>query len=287
MKPPTRVGLVAHRDRERARSLACQAADFLVGRGLDVRMLEDDADKLGRPELAHSRDAFLDGLDVAIAFGGDGTMLHTAGLAFGAGAAVLGVNVGRLGYLTEIEPDDLEWALLRVTEGDYDVEQRMALDIQVTSNGPAGGTWVALNEVVLERVAAGHMVRLAVKVNGTFFTSYAADGVIVATPTGSTAYSFSVRGPIISPRMRCQLLTPVSPYMLFDRALVFGEQEHLEFRVLDGRRVVLTVDGRELGVLDPGDVVTCPGHPQAARMLTFGRHDFHQVLKAKFGLADR
>ena len=133
---------------------------------------------------------------------------------------MLGVNVGQLGYLTEVEPPDLDAALERLVAGDYQVDERMVLAIDVTSEGPAAGRWFALNETVLEKLHTGRLARLEVEINGTFFTTYAADGVIVATPTGSTAYSFSARGPIVSPRIRCLLLTPVSPHMLFDRSLV-------------------------------------------------------------------
>ena len=140
---------------------------------------------------------------------------------------------------------------------------------------------------MLEKVHTGRLVRLEVEINGTFFTTYAADGVIVATPTGSTAYSFSARGPIVSPRHRCLLLTPVSPHMLFDRSLVLAPEETLRFSVCDDRSVVLTADGRELGELAAGDAVSCQGGRRPARIVTFGPRDFHQILKAKFGLSDR
>ena len=140
---------------------------------------------------------------------------------------------------------------------------------------------------MLEKVHTGRLARLDVEINGTFFTTYAADGVIVATPTGSTAYSFSARGPIVSPRHRCLLLTPVSPHMLFDRSLVLAAEETLRFSVCDDRSVVLTADGRELGELAAGDSVSCTGGPLPARIVTLGPRDFHQILKAKFGLADR
>jgi NAD+ kinase len=130
-------------------------------------------------------------------------------------------------------------------------------------------------------------VRLDVAINGTWFTTYVADGVIVATPTGSTAYSFSARGPIVSPLHRCLLLTPVSPHMLFDRSLVLDADEELRFTVTDAHTAVVTLDGRELGVLEPGDSVTCTAGPKPARIVTFGSRDFHQILKAKFGLPDR
>ena len=227
------------------------------------------------------------GLDVVISLGGDGTMLRAVDLAYEAGVAVLGVNVGQMGYLTEVEPADFDAALDRLIAGDYEVAERMVLEITVESAGSAQGRWFALNEAVLEKVHTGRLARLEVEINGTFFTTYAADGVIVSTPTGSTAYSFSARGPIVSPRQRCLLLTPVSPHMLFDRSLVLAAEETLRFVVLDDRSVVLTADGRELGELAAGDAVSCRGGALPARIVTLGPRDFHQILKAKFGLSDR
>src|SRR5207342_1391221 len=138
-----------------------------------------------------------------------------------------------------------------------EVTERMVLQITVESDGPASGKWYALNEAVLEKVHTGRLVRLEVEINSAPFTTYAADGVIIATPTGSTAYSFSARGPIVSPRHRCLLLTPVSPHMLFDRSLVLDPDEELRFTVTDNRAAVLTLDGREVGELAAGDVVVC------------------------------
>jgi NAD+ kinase len=214
-------------------------------------------------------------------------MLRAVDTAYEAGVPVLGVNVGQMGYLTEVEPTEFDAALERLVAGDYEVAERMVLEITVESSGSAQGRWFALNEAVLEKEHTGRLARLEVDINGTFFTTYAADGVIVATPTGSTAYSFSARGPIVSPRHRCLLLTPVSPHMLFDRSLVLAPEEVLRFTVLDERSVVLTADGRELGELAAGDSVSCRGGNRSARIVTFGPRDFHQILKAKFGLADR
>jgi NAD+ kinase len=281
------VGIVPHRDRPLAQELARSTAASLSDRGVEVRVPVGDAGPAGLERYAVELEEFPIGLDLAISLGGDGTMLRTVDLIYECGAAVLGVNVGQLGYLTEVEPSELDDALSRLVTGDYEVDERMVLEVTVTSGGTAAGRWWGLNEAVIERDKPGRLVRLAVAINGAFFTTYAADGVIVATPTGSTAYSFSARGPIVSPRHRCLLLTPVSPHMLFDRSLVLGADEELEFEVSDGRQVVLTLDGIELGTLDPGDVVTCTGGPKSARIVTFGLRDFHQLLKAKFGLADR
>jgi NAD+ kinase len=281
------VGLVPHRERGDAADLAKHAASWLAERGVAVRVPEADADAAGLQHLAAPGDAFAAGLDVVISLGGDGTMLRTVDLVYEAGVAVLGVNVGQLGYLAEVEPPDLDLALERLVTGEYDVDERMVLAVDVVSSGPAAGRWFALNEAVLEKLHTGRLARLEVEINGTSFTTYAADGVIVATPTGSTAYSFSARGPIVSPRMRCLLLTPVSPHMLFDRSLVLGAEESVRFVVSDARSVTLTADGLELGELAAADTVTCSAGPLPARIVTLGRRDFHQILKAKFGLADR
>jgi NAD+ kinase len=163
----------------------------------------------------------------------------------------------------------------------------MVLAVTVTSNGPTAGTWFALNEAALEKQRSGHLIRLDVSINGSPFTTYAADGVIVATPTGTTAYSFSVRGPIASPALRCLVLTPVSPHMLFDRSLVLADGEELGFDVCDERGVVLTLDGRDLGELAAGDRVTCKAAVEPLRLASLRPRDFHQVLKAKFDLPDR
>jgi NAD+ kinase len=283
------VGLVPHHERPRAHELAAYAAKWLADRGVEVRVPEGDAGPCGLQHLACPAPEFTDGLDVVLSLGGDGTMLRTVDMVYEAGVPVLGVNVGDLGYLTEIDPDEkaLEHALERLLAGDYAVDERMVLDVEVESDGSAAGRWWALNEAVMERVQSGRIGRLAVHINDTFFTTYAADAVIVATPTGSTAYSFSARGPIVSPNHRCLLLTPVSPHMLFDRSLVLDAHERIRSVVIDERNAELILDGRKLGLLREGDAVTCTGAGKPARIVTFGQRNFHQILKAKFRLPDR
>jgi NAD+ kinase len=266
--------------------LARHAAKWLQERGLEVR-LPVDGDLGELASLAVPLDEFSRDLDVAISLGGDGTMLRAVDMVYECGAAVLGVNVGQLGYLAEVEPDGLDDALERLLADRYSVDERMMLAVHVESAGPAAGRWWALNEVVLDKGEDVRLVRVKVDINGEFFTSYAADGLIIATPTGSTAYSFSARGPIVSPRHRCLLLTPVSPHMLFDRSLVLDADEELRATVDQPRGVVVTIDGRSLGGLDLDDTVTCTGGAKPARIVSFGGRDFHQILKIKFGLADR
>ena len=216
-------------------------------------------------------------------------MLRTVALVARHEVPVLGVNLGTLGYLTDIEPDGLRSALERVLAGEHLIEERMLLDIEIEA--PSGGVTetavLALNEAVLEKTAAGHTIRLDVALDGAYFTPYAADGLIVATATGSTAYAFSARGPIVEPTHRALLLTPVSPHMLFDRTLILDDDSDVCLTVSGNREAALVVDGRHLGDLQPGDIVRCRASNHVARLVLSGPRDFHAILKAKFGLSDR
>ena len=214
----TSVAVVAHHERSTARALAEQAAAWCTGHGVTFWMPVGDAEALDLGGCASVRP--IAEADLVLSLGGDGTMLRSVRLLEGAPIPVLGVNLGSLGYLTQVEPDRLTESLDRFVAGPesgaWKLDRRMMLDVAV--NGVVVGR--ALNEAVVEKAESGHTVRLLARIDGEPFTYYAADGLIVATPTGSTAYSLSARGPVVSPRHRAMLLTPVSPHMLFDRTLV-------------------------------------------------------------------
>jgi NAD+ kinase len=282
------IGLVVHPDRSEAHALAADTARWLVARDHDVRMSDADAKRCGMPELGWDERELVVGLDLLMGFGGDGTILRAADLGSDDGVPVLGVNVGQLGYLTVVEPTDVRMALKRFLSGNYDVEERMRLASEVQrADGSVEAMPTALNEVVVERSAPGHSVRLEVSLDGAPFTSYVTDGLIVATPTGSTAYAFSVRGPIVAPRHRAILLTPVSPHMLFDRSLVLEPETEVRLRVEGTRAAQVAVDGRGIVAAHEGDTVVCTAARASARLVVMGRRDFHRVLRSKFGLADR
>jgi NAD+ kinase len=276
--------MVVHRDRSEATLLAKRAIEWLAERGHTVRIPADDAEAAGLPELACPDDRLCDNLSLAVSLGGDGTMLRTVELVVAAGVPILGINVGHLGYLTECEPDDLEVALERFFASDYRTEERMTLDVSTGGRYPSV---MALNEAWLEKTVPGHTVHMRLSIAGEPFTTYAADGLIVSTPTGSTAYNLSVRGPIVSPTLRAMVVKPVAPHQLFDFPLVLGPDEEVRVEVLEGRTATLLVDGRNIGELVAGDVLTCRAGSHPARLVRFGARDFHQILKAKFGLTDR
>jgi NAD+ kinase len=282
------VGMILHHGRDQAAELARDAAAWLADRDHEVRLPLQDAGIAGLPQLGVAEEGFARGLDVAVSLGGDGTMLRTVELVAAEGVPVVGVNVGQLGYLTEVEPPGLRMALKRFLAGSYEIEQRMLLQVTVdaTDVGP-GDSFLALNEAVLEKTPMGHTVRLGVSIDGETFTPYAADGLIVATPTGSTAYAFSARGPIVEPIHRCLLMTPVSPHMLFDRSLVLAPSARVRIEVVGDRSATLSVDGHNLGTLCRGDAMTATAASLSARFVTFGPRDFLRILKTKFGLSDR
>jgi NAD+ kinase len=198
--------------------------------------------------------------------------------------------MGTLGYLTEIEPEELierlERWINRDDKSEIVLDERMMLAVTLKSQRNSQ-TWRALNEAVIERQQSGHTVWLDVTINHEVFARYSADGVIVATPTGSTAYSMSARGPVVSPRHKAMLLTPVSPHMLFDRSLVLGPTETLSMQVVGTRPAELAIDGRHVASLDQGDVVSFEADSCAAHFVRFTQQPkFHQIVRAKFGLGD-
>jgi NAD+ kinase len=203
---------------------------------------------------------------------------------------VLGVNLGNLGYLTEVEPAHLEDALARFLAGEHELERRMRMAVSVeTADGAAvtSGVRPALNEAVLGKTPTGQMTRVLVIVDGEAFTTYSADGIIVATPTGSTAYAWSAGGPLVDPSHEALLLTPVAAHMLFDRSLVLPPSACIRLEVIDDRPADLSVDGRSLGPLHDGDAIVCTASPNPALLVTFGGRSFLGILKAKFGLTER
>ncbi len=276
------VGLFVHGGRGDAVALAETVAAWLVERHHTVVLEPAEAALL--PSVAHVALDTHPVLDLVVAIGGDGTVLRAARRAAAADADVLGINLGELGYLAEIEPDAWEPALGGYFAGTHLVEERM-LVAGTLADGlelPHG-----LNEIVIEKQALGRTVRLGVSIDGDFFTSYVADGLILATPTGSTAYSLSARGPIVAPSHRALVMTPVSPHTLFDRSLVLGPSSVVVVEVLGDRDAAISIDGQEQGRLEVGATVRVTTAPDPARFVTFGGRNFHQILKAKFGLNDR
>ncbi len=278
-----RIGFVLHGADDDALSHAEGLAANLRSRGHQVVAVVEDANRSTQLDCVDAA-SFADGLDLVVSLGGDGTMLRTIRLLDGADVRVLGVNFGDLGYLTVIEPDELEAAVERTLAGEHEIEHRMLIAGRVDGDD---ATFHALNDIVVERSPGDTTVSIEVSIDGMHFTTYSADGLIVASPTGSTAYALSARGPVVAPTHESLQLTPVSPHMLFDRTIVFAPQSCVELTVGGHRNAVVSVDGHTMRSMGPGDRIVISRSDRTARLVTFGRRDHLGVLTSKLGLSPR
>ncbi|HVX46581.1 MAG TPA: NAD(+)/NADH kinase [Mycobacteriales bacterium] len=309
---------MVHSGKEAAVTAAQAVRDWATERGIHCA----DLDVWTKPARLHAaQEAARAGRpDLIVTIGGDGTFLRGVRVAVQVDALVLGIDVGRVGFLTEIGVPDLRAALDAVLAGEFSVDERLLLTMcasrpltippgieallkygrgptlpppvarEAGSLDPDQGVPLniyALNDVVFEKLARNRQASVAVFVNGRQFASYSADGLIVSTPTGSTAYSFAAGGPVLSPHMDGLVFTPVAPHMSFNRSLVLGADERVAIQVLErSGQVAVSVDGALRGVLDPGDWISVyPGAPRA-RLARLADIDFLGRVRDRFGLLD-
>ena len=264
------VGFLVHERREAAVRAGDELARRLRDDGVNtVRLTPDDA---SIP------------VDLVVAVGGDGTFLRAAFVASRVRAPVLGVKVGRLGFLTEVEPADALPLIRDALEGRARIEERLAVVGETEVDGAFPPQW-GMNEIMVEKLARQRLVRLRVEVDGAYVTTFSADGVIVATPTGSTAYSFSARGPIVSPTVPCLVVTPIAAHMVFDRSFVLASDQVVTLEVVGEEPALLSADGRETVEVPVGTRVRIRASNRPAR---FVRRDdgsaFLPRVREKFGL---
>ena len=264
-----RVALVVNHGKPEARDRALELSNLLTEKGIAVA-LEDP--------------------DLVISLGGDGTMLRAAQHAHAADVPLLGINLGTLGYLTEVDATHEREAVQHVLAGDYETQERMMLSCSVeeapgSSPAPGPPSYVALNEVLVERAARQRLVRLGVRIGGENLGELNADGIIVATPTGSTAYALSAGGPIVSPRAACLIVVPVSPHMVFGRPFVLADDEVVEITIRDsGQAASLSLDGHLGRDLASGATVVVRRHEHPLKLVRLGGPRFLERLRKKMNL---
>jgi NAD+ kinase len=267
----TRVALVVHEGRPAAVEAAADVEAILARAGAETV-------RIGEGEPPPQR------AGLVISVGGDGTFLRAARVASEVGAPVLGVKVGRMGFLTEVGPEDAEPLLRAFLSGEAAVEERLAVTAEPERGDGIEAQW-ALNEIMVEKRARHRLVRLAVWVDGDYITTFSADGVIVATPTGSTAYSFSARGPIVTPGVDCLVLTPIAAHMVFDRSFVLDATQQVTLEVRGDEPGLLSADGRESLELPVGSRIRIRASSRPARLVRReGAPGFLTLVRQKFGL---
>jgi NAD+ kinase len=256
-------------------------ADHLTKTGYDVLAadtlgLDFQAQRLPEADLCAAA-------DLAIAIGGDGTILYASRLARDTGTPILGVNRGRLGFLADITPDEMIASVDQVLAGNYQRDSRLLLEARLTSAEGGQLVELGLNDVVVQRVAKGGMVDFSTHVAGVYVNTHSGDGLIVATPTGSTAYALSCGGPILEPHIEAVALVPICPHTLTDRPIVVPASQAIDIHLLqrEGAQAEVTVDGTHLGPLRPGDALSIAASDKRITMLHPPGHDFYGILRSK------
>ena len=275
------VGMVLHPLRDSA-----DAVDAVLGwakrKGAQVLGIETEIRRLNCAATGVTAAELGRRSDLVVSLGGDGTMLRALRLADGHRAPVLGVNLGKLGFLAEVDVPDVPAALTAIDEREFTIEPRLAVDAILGEQ-----VVTAFNDVALVRFPGLATAAVAVKAAGHPFVSYAADAVVVATPTGSTAYSFSAGGPIVSPAVEALLVTPAAPHSAYNRGLVLSIQDSLALEVLPASgRLAVEVDGQVAAHLEHGDQVELRPRPAAAHVVRLGRTTFYERARRKLRLAD-
>jgi NAD+ kinase len=288
---PRRVLLTVHTGRRDIIELARTSAARLTAVGIVVRVLADEADELAiaGAEVVAADSAAANGAEIVMVFGGDGTFLRAAEYAHYTDAALMGVNLGRVGFLAETEPEAVEETLLAIERCEYSVEERLALHVDVLdgSGVVVGGTW-ALNEVSVEKAERSRVLDVVLAIDGRPLTSFGCDGVLCATPTGSTAYAFSAGGPVVWPDVEALLFVPSNAHALFARPLVTSPDSVLTVAVpADGNRSRVSADGRRTVEVPDGGRVDVRRAERPVRIARVHASTFGDRLVAKFGLPVR
>ena len=291
MTDQRRVLLLAHPGRVEARDVASQLVDALSEHGMQVRLLPDEAAALGLADNAHVQlagegDPSAD-CELVVVIGGDGTILRAAELAHDSGTPLLGVNLGHVGFLAEAEYDDVSATIDAIVERRYTAEDRLTIDVSVFRDGELVNRTFALNEASVEKAARERMLEVVVEVDGRPLSRWGCDGVVCATPTGSTAYNFSAGGPVVWPGVEALLMVPISAHALFARPLVVAPTSVLAIEVIAPSEAagVLWCDGRRTVDLPMGARIEVRRGERPVRLVRLHEAPFTDRLVAKFGLS--
>jgi NAD+ kinase len=283
-----RLGIVAKTDREEARGALPRLLEWCAARGIQPVLDKETAGLCPEAAVATARKPELPAqVDLLLVLGGDGTLLSMARLVGDLGVPILGVNLGGLGFLTALTVEEMLPALDAHLGGGLVIEDRMMLAASVSRQGERLSEYVALNDVVITKSAMSRIIRLEVAVDGQLATGYRADGLIISTPTGSTAYCLSAGGPIVFPTMDAMVLTPICSHTLTNRPLVLPATQRVEVTLLTDQDVMLTLDGQVGFALKQWDAVEVRRAAARIRLLRFPQRHFFSVLRAKLKWGER
>jgi NAD+ kinase len=282
-----KVGIIGKTNIRRVFELTRELCGWLKERKIQVYVEEELGRGIGHPDSVPSAE-LPEFVDVILVFGGDGTFLRVARLVCRYDIPILGVNLGGLGFLTELTMDELYPMMERIISGDYNVEKRDMLNATIHRGTDRMGDYIVLNDIVVNKGAVARIVDLAIYINDSHITTFRADGLILATPTGSTAYSLSAGGPIVYPTLPLTIITPICPHTLSNRPLVVSSETTIRVKVLtDTHDVYLTLDG-QVGVnLKMGDVIELKKADTTVKLIKSPFRDYFTILKTKLLWGER
>lgn len=274
--------MISNLDREHIAGLVQDICLWLDNRGVEL-LLDQDLGEIGVGRVTYcTREEMVRRAHCLIVLGGDGTLLYSARLVAPFGVPIFGVNLGRLGFLTEVEIPNLQEALGCLLAGQYSVEERMMLEAGVLGEHGAYEAMTALNDAVITKGAFARLIALDIAVDGQRYSTFRADGVVISTPTGSTAYSLSAGGPLVVPDLELLMITPICPHALWGRPLVIAPDSEVTVTLLSGPgEVMLTMDGQHAISLQQGDKVLVRKTNHVARFIKLNRRTFFDILKEK------
>ena len=300
-----RVGIIANPARPVVASLIPELVRLVTSRSgkptlsADLAATAGEAVARGECVVVDSDERAVEDVDWVIAIGGDGTLLKTARLVGVSGTPILGVNSGKLGFMMQTTPGDLDDALERVFDGRYTLDKRLVLEGRIASGMLAGtvaadadqdvaDAFSALNDIVIDKGAICRVIELGIYINDEYVNDVMADGLIVSTPTGSTAYSLAAGGPILAPDMEAIVVSPICPHTLSNRAMVLAARDRIRIEVrADHPDLLLTVDGQENVVIQPGSTVELYRAEHTIHLIRFTDRSFYDVLRTKLKWGER
>ncbi|HBK44778.1 MULTISPECIES: NAD kinase [unclassified Polynucleobacter] len=278
----SRVALVGKYQADGMQERLKDLASLLAEQGCEVFVESATASHLGLTAYPIKKvEEFSDAIDLAVVLGGDGTMLGIGRQLAGSKVPLVGINMGRLGYMTDIPIQNVQTVLPQIIAGEYEADTRTLLDAVVMRNGKQINQALALNDVVVNRSGISGMVELAVRVNGSFMYNQRSDGLIVSTPTGSTAYALSAGGPILHPRVAGILLAPIAPHSLSNRPIVLPQDIVVSIGVVDGREVIVNFDMQSQTDLQTGDTIEVSQSQKTITLLHPRSHSDYKTLREK------
>jgi NAD+ kinase len=280
-RPVGKVGLVLKRHDPRVPAIVSEIVPWLKSRGAEVFLDRESAREY--PVMCHivAPDEIVGRVDVVAVFGGDGTFLYAARLVAATGVPIIGINLGSLGFLTEVKVEEMQVAFDRVLSGEYTLEPRMLLEVEVMRGGESVAHYLALNDAVINKGALARIIEMEVTVNDDLVTLARADGLIISSPTGSTAYSLSAGGPILYPTLEAFLITPICPHTLTNRPVVVPENASVSICLRHGLDVMLTVDGQVGVPLEALDVLRVRKAAPVIRLVQATGTTFFRLLREK------